>query len=107
MVGPGIEPEDPHRAGVGAPVALERLDRRGLAGAVRAEEGDDFARVGVEAHTVDGDEAPVTNDEVSTSTRAPREATGVPPQSGAPEYSASSPVSAAATRNGSRGRESS
>ena len=62
MVSPGIEPQYPHGAGVGAPVALERLDGRGLSGAVRAEEGDDFACVGVEAHTVDGDEASVTND---------------------------------------------
>ena len=38
-----IVAEDPDRAAVGAPVALDDLDRRRLAGAVRAEEGDELA----------------------------------------------------------------
>ena len=39
-----ILPEDPHRAGVGAAIAFDDLDGRGLAGAVRAKDGHELAR---------------------------------------------------------------
>ena len=38
----GSTPEDAHLAGVGAAVALEDLDRRGLARAVRSEQAEDL-----------------------------------------------------------------
>ena len=44
VVGHGIEPEDPHLAGGRPPVALERLDRRRLAGAVGTEHDEHLAR---------------------------------------------------------------
>ena len=64
VIGPGVEPEDPHRAGVGTSVALEGLDGRGLACAVGAEESDDLASVGVEADPVDRDQTAVADHEV-------------------------------------------
>ena len=54
MVAPGVEPQHPDRAAVDRPVALERLDRAGLAGTVRAEEGDDLSRCTDERQAVDG-----------------------------------------------------
>ena len=40
-------------AGVGSEQAGEQLEQRRFAGAVRAEQGDEFARLGVEADAVD------------------------------------------------------
>src|SRR6185295_2468071 len=48
-----ILPEDPDRAGVGAPIAFDDLDGRGLAGSVRAEHRDDLARRDVHRHVLD------------------------------------------------------
>ena len=48
-----IEAEHPHLAGVGAAVALERFDRRGLAGTVRAEDDEDLAGIGRQVEIVD------------------------------------------------------
>ena len=42
-----------HVAGIGREQALENLDRRGFAGAVRPEEAEAFARADVEIETVD------------------------------------------------------
>ena len=53
MVGLGIEPEHPHPAGGRAPVALERLDGRRLAGAVRAQHDEHLARRGGQVEAVD------------------------------------------------------
>ena len=44
-------------AGRGPQQAAEHADRRGLAGAVAAEEAEDLAGADVERHVVDGDEA--------------------------------------------------
>ena len=49
----GPEPEDAHLAGGRAPVALERLDRRRLAGAVGPEHDEYLARRGGQVHAVD------------------------------------------------------
>ena len=49
----GIEPEHPHPPGGGAPVALERLDRRRLAGAVGPEHDEHLARGGGQVESVD------------------------------------------------------
>ena len=54
MIGHGIEAEHADLAGCGAAVTLERLDRRRLAGAVRAEDDEDFAGVGRQVEVVDG-----------------------------------------------------
>src|SRR6185369_12552487 len=48
---PWVHAEDPHRARVGGVIALDDLDRRRLAGAVRAEQRDELARPD---HEVDG-----------------------------------------------------
>ena len=53
-VPPGIEPEDADRARVGRPETGDRLDGRGLAGAVRAEDAEDLALLDGERHAVDG-----------------------------------------------------
>ena len=45
VVGDRLQPEDAHVAGGGAPVALERLDRRGLARPVGAEDDEHLARL--------------------------------------------------------------
>ncbi len=63
VVGDRIEAEHPHRAAVGAPVALEHLDGGGLARAVGPEQGRDGAGLGREAHAVDGHEVAVAHDE--------------------------------------------
>ncbi len=49
-----IEAEHPHLAGVALGEALHDLDRRRLAGPVRAEQGEDRARLDDEVHTADG-----------------------------------------------------
>ena len=48
-----VEAEDAHRARVGSAVALEDLDRRGLAGAVRSEQPEDLARADTEVERID------------------------------------------------------
>ena len=58
-----VEPEHPHRAGVGAPVALADLDRGGLARAVRPEDRGDLAAARGEAQPVDGGRRPVPLDQ--------------------------------------------
>ena len=53
---PGSKPSTLHLAGVALPVALEDLDRRRLAGAVRAEQPEDLAGRDLEvdpAHRLD------------------------------------------------------
>ena len=50
----GTEPEHPHAAGGGAPVALERLDGGRLAGPVGPEHDQHLARRGREVEVVDG-----------------------------------------------------
>ena len=49
-----VEAEDPHRAGVGGAVALEDLDGRGLARAVRPEQAEHLADADREVEPVDG-----------------------------------------------------
>ena len=49
----GSQPEDAHVAGGGAPVALERLDRRGLARTVGAEHDEHLAGLGAQVQIVD------------------------------------------------------
>ena len=49
----GSSPRTRTSAGGGAPVALERLDRRGLAGAVGPEHDEHLARLGREVEAVD------------------------------------------------------
>ena len=49
-----IEAEHLNRAGLGRSQALENLDRRRLAGAVRAQHAEDFAACDLEAHAVHG-----------------------------------------------------
>ena len=49
----GIEPEDAQLAGVGAAVAFEDLDERGLAGAVRAEHREHLAAADGEVEAVE------------------------------------------------------
>ena len=49
-----IQPEHPHPPGDRAPVALERLHRRRLAGAVRAQHDEHLARGGGQVEPVDG-----------------------------------------------------
>ena len=61
VVGEGVEPRHPNAAPVGTPEALERLDRRRLAGTVRPEQGDHFPGIGVEAHLVDRRQAAEAN----------------------------------------------
>ena len=53
VVGDGPEPEDAHLAGGRPPVALERLDRRRLAGAVGPEHDEHLARRGGQVDAVD------------------------------------------------------
>ena len=53
-VPPGIEPEHADRAGVGRPQTGDRLDGRGLAGAVRSEDAEDLALLDGERDAVDG-----------------------------------------------------
>ena len=53
VVGHGIEPEHAHLAGGGAPVALERLDGRRLAGAVGPEHDEHLARRRGQVEAVD------------------------------------------------------
>jgi hypothetical protein len=54
-VGPRVEPEHPHLAGVRAAVALAALDRRGLAGTVGAEQPEHLSGPDVEGEPVDGE----------------------------------------------------
>ena len=63
-VASGIVAEDADVAGVGDAVALQRLDRGRLAGAVRAEQAEDLARLGAERDAVDGDRPAVADDEL-------------------------------------------
>ena len=49
----GVEAEDAHVAGVGAAVAFEDLDERGLAGAVRAEQREHLAAADLEVDAVE------------------------------------------------------
>ena len=53
MVGDRVEPEHPHRATHGAAVALQRLDRRCLAGPVGPQHDQHLARVGGQVEGVD------------------------------------------------------
>ena len=53
VVGDGTESQDERRAGGGAPVALEGLDRRRLAGAVGPEHDEHLARFGGQVDAVD------------------------------------------------------
>ncbi len=54
VVGDGVEPEDAHVACGRPPVALEGLDRRGLARSVGSEHDEHLAGVGREVHAVHG-----------------------------------------------------
>ena len=54
----GSKPSDAHLAAVAVAVALEDLDRRGLARAVRTEHGHHFALVDAEAEIAHGVDAP-------------------------------------------------
>jgi hypothetical protein len=65
----GVGAEHAHRAGVGQAVALEDLDRRGLARAVGAEEAEHLAGGDVEADAADGLRAVVGLVEVSDGDR--------------------------------------
>ena len=65
VVGDGIEPEHPHRSGGRASVALERLDRGGLPGAIRAEQCGDASRFGGERQPVDRDPVAVADDQIA------------------------------------------
>ena len=49
----GSRPEHPHGAAGRPPVALERLDGRGLARPVRAEDDEDLAALGPQVQLVD------------------------------------------------------
>ena len=53
VVGDGAQPEDPHLPRGRAAVALEGLDRGGLAGAVRPEHDEHLARGGSQVDAVD------------------------------------------------------
>ena len=64
MVGNRIEAEDPHLTGIRGAVALHGLDRRGLAGAVRAQEGEHLALGDMERELVDGDDVAVADDQL-------------------------------------------
>src|SRR4029078_3432864 len=59
-----VEPEHRDRARVGRSQAGDRFDGGGLAGAVRAEDGEDLALLDVEGDAVDGDAAVVGLDDV-------------------------------------------
>jgi hypothetical protein len=48
VVGDRVEPEHRDAPAAGPAVALERLDGRGLAGAVRPEHDQDLARLGLQ-----------------------------------------------------------
>ena len=50
-----VQAEHRDRAAVGSPQPLDALHRRGLAGAVGADQPEDLAVVDVERHLVDGD----------------------------------------------------
>ena len=54
-----IETEDGNAAAVGLPDPLHALHRRGLAGAVRADQPEDLAVLDLERHVIDGDRLPV------------------------------------------------
>ena len=54
-----VDAEHAHLAARAVAVALEDLDRRGLAGAVRPEQREGLAAMDVEAHAVDGVVLPV------------------------------------------------
>ena len=58
MVGVGIEPEDADLALGRAPVALERLDRRRLPGAVGTEHDEDLSALGGQVDAVDRGRVP-------------------------------------------------
>src|SRR2546425_6474465 len=64
-IGENVDAGDRGRAGIGAPQALEDLDRRRLAGAVRAEEPEHLAGLDVEADTADGLDLAVALSKVS------------------------------------------
>ena len=55
--GDRVGTEDPHGAGVGSGQPEQHVDRGGLAGAVRAEEGHDLSLRDLDVHAVDGREA--------------------------------------------------
>ena len=54
-----VDAEDRDGAGVARAVALEHLDRRRLAGAVRAEQAEDLALLDLEVDPADGLDLPV------------------------------------------------
>ncbi len=54
VVGDRAQPEDAHVPGGGTPVALERLDGRGLARPVGAEDDEHLAGLGAQVQIVDG-----------------------------------------------------
>ena len=64
MVGDRVEAEHPDRAAGRPAVALEALDRRRLAGAVRPEHGDDLAAAGRQRQPVDRRAGAVADDEL-------------------------------------------
>ena len=49
----GVLAEDTHTAGAGPTKTFQRIDGRGLAGTVRAEEGEQFTRVDLEGDALD------------------------------------------------------
>jgi hypothetical protein len=49
-----VDPQNPHGSGIPTGEPLEDFDRRGLAGAVGAEESEDLTRLHLEAHVVEG-----------------------------------------------------
>ena len=58
MVGDRVEPEHPYLAGGGSSVALERLDGRGLARPIRAEDDEHGTGLGAQVQIVDGGGVP-------------------------------------------------
>ena len=70
----GVLAEDPDRAAIGDPVALQDLHRGRLAGPVRAEEGDDLAGPDIERDAVEDRPRPVALHDVDEGQRggAPR-----------------------------------
>ncbi len=66
-----IEAIKAHRSAGGMQQRRQHLDRRGLAGAVRSQKGEHFARVDVERHAVNGAQLAKCLDEVLYSNHLP------------------------------------
>jgi len=72
-----IDPSEQDRAGLGSKQALDRAQRRCLAGPVRTEEAVDLTVIDLETDAVDGERRPVTDVQISNLERATKSRRGL------------------------------